>query len=213
MGNVGGGPRGRAGAGDVSRPSRGCLSQCPATMVPEVQRESFLFFVPVTNGEGGSRPRTEVAVAVNSPTSTIRECREHCPARTPGMVTNIARQTSQGICRRTHRPSELTGRAGHGARRGGLARAARPPRRFRGRNLTRPSRGVPSGKTPEWACTGRYHGHGAKAWDAVAARVRRAAEACDAVGGFLVVQSLAGGTGSGVGVPGPLTPCVGIVSW
>ena len=44
-----------------------------------------------------------------------------------------------------------------------------------------------------------YHQHGARCAEAVVERARREVERCDHFGGFVMLQSLAGGTGAGFG--------------
>ena len=50
-------------------------------------------------------------------------------------------------------------------------------------------------------CSIRYNVHGPSTLEPIMEIVQRQAEACDSLGGFFLMQSLAGGTGSGVGTP------------
>ena len=54
-----------------------------------------------------------------------------------------------------------------------------------------------SGSANNWAFG--YASHGPSCKDTVLDLIRREVESCDSFGGFLVMQSLAGGTGSGLG--------------
>lgn len=54
-----------------------------------------------------------------------------------------------------------------------------------------------SGAGNNWAHG--YHGYGPRVRDHVLDLTRREAEACDVLGGFLLLQSMAGGTGAGLG--------------
>jgi hypothetical protein len=52
----------------------------------------------------------------------------------------------------------------------------------------------------------RYNVHGPSTIEPIMEIIHRQVEACDSLGGFFLMQSLAGGTGSGVGIISSLLP-------